>query len=147
MERLQQINASTRSAKDKGLGMQKSSRQIYSLLLASSLALVDTLPLFGKVPSANLVISNMRGPAEQLYLGGAPMVAFHGLPILPPGAGLNVTFASVHKDICLAIAAAPEAVHEPYRLAVLIQQAFNTMQAEVSGSKPKTTSRPRKAKA
>ena len=147
MQRLQQIHASTASAKDKGLGMQKVSRQIYSMLLTGSLALVDTLPLFGKAPSANLVISNMRGPAEPLYLGGAPMVAFHGLPILPPGAGLNVTFASVHKDICLAIAAAPEAVREPYRLAVLIQQAFRTMQAEVSGSNPKTPSRPRKAKA
>lgn len=44
------------------------------------------------------------------------MVAFQGLPILPPGAGLNVTSASVNTDICLAIGAAPEAVHEPFRL-------------------------------
>ena len=144
MQRLQQIHASTKSAKEKGLGMQKSSRQVYSLLLASSLALVDTLPMFGKVPSANLVISNMKGPTEPMYLAGAPMLAFHGLPILPPGAGLNITFASVFKDICLAIAAAPEAVHEPYRLAVLIQQAFRDMQAEVNGSKPKPARRTRK---
>ena len=71
------------------------------------------------MPSANLVISNMKGPTGQLYLAGAP-VAFHGLPIRPPGAGLNDTFASVNKDICLAIGAAPEAVHEPSRLAELI---------------------------
>lgn len=140
-QRLQQIHASTQAAKAKGRGMQKSFRQVYSLLLAGSLALVDTLPLFGKVPSANLVISNMKGPAGQLYLGGAPMVAFHGLPILPPGAGLNITFASVNQDICLAIAAAPEAVHEPYHLAILIQQALEELQAGVSGSKPKTTRR------
>ncbi|SDU10307.1 Diacylglycerol O-acyltransferase [Pseudomonas pohangensis] len=141
-ERLQQINAATQSAKDKGRGMQKATRQVYTLLLAGSLALTDTLPVFGKIPSANLVISNMKGPAEQLYLAGAPMVAFHGLPILPPGAGLNVTFASVNKDICLAIAAAPEAVHEPYRLATLIQQAFSNLQAEVAGTKPKPKSKP-----
>ena len=49
------------------------------------------MPWLGKVPSANLVISNMKGPTEQLYLAGAPLVAFHGLPIVPPGAGLNVT--------------------------------------------------------
>jgi WS/DGAT/MGAT family acyltransferase len=126
-QRLQQINAATLSAKAKGRGMQSSARQVYSMLLMGSLTLGDALPQFGKVPSANLVISNMRGPAEQLYLGGAPMVAFHGLPILPPGAGLNITFASVNKDICLAIAAAPEAVHEPYRLTTLIQQAFSEM--------------------
>jgi len=150
-ERLQQINAATQSAKDKGRGMQKATRQVYSLLLAGSLALTDTLPMFGKVPSANLVISNMKGPAGQLYLAGAPMVAFHGLPILPPGAGLNISFASVNKDICLAIAAAPEAVHEPYRLASLIEKAFRDLQTEVAGSKPKpkpaTPRRSPKAKA
>src|SRR5262245_22725719 len=80
-------------------------------------------PGFGEMPSANLLISNMKGPTGQLYLAGAPLVAFHGLPILPPGAGLNVTFASVNKDIGLGIGAAPEAVHEPFRLAELNEQA------------------------
>ena len=106
--------------------MQTTSRQAYALLLLGSLTISDTVPWFGKVPSANLVISNMKGPTEQLYLAGAPMVAFHGLPILPPGAGLNITFASVNTDSCIAIGAAPEAVHEPFRLAELIEQAFRT---------------------
>ena len=122
--------------------MQTTSRQAYALLLFSSLTMSDTLPGFGKVPSANLVISNMKGPTEQLYLAGAPMVAFHGLPILPPGAGLNVTFASVNTDICLAIGAAPEAVHEPFRLAQLIEQAFHKLQVEAGGTAPTTARRP-----
>jgi WS/DGAT C-terminal domain len=70
-------------------------------------------PGFGTIPSANLVISNMKGPTEQLYLAGAPLVAFHGLPILPPGAGLNVTYASVNKDICLGIGRAARRPHQP----------------------------------
>ncbi len=147
VERLQQIKASTQAAKDKGRALPKSVRQVYTLLLASSLAVVDTLPFFGKIPSANLVISNMKGPAEQLYMAGAPMVAFHGLPILPPGAGLNITFASVNKDICLAIAAAPEAVHEPYRLATLIEQAFSELQAAAEPAKGKAPRRARKTTA
>lgn len=128
LKRLRQVHAATQSAKEKGRGMQKATRQAYTLLLTGSLTMADTLPLFGRFPSANLVISNMKGPSEQLYLAGAPMVAFHGLPILPPGTGLNVTFASVNKDICLAIGAAPEAVHEPFRLAQLIEQAFRKLQ-------------------
>ena len=132
-ERLQQIHASTQSAKEKGRQLQNSVRQAYSLLLFGSQTMTDTLPWFGKVPSANLVISNMKGPTEQLYLGGAPMVAFHGLPILPPGAGLNVTFASVNKCIGLAIGAAPEAVHEPYRLAQLIERAFGNLKDLANG--------------
>ena len=124
--------------------MQTTSRQAYALLLFGSMTMSDTLPWFGKVPSANLVISNMKGPTEQLYLAGAPMVVFTGLPILPPGAGLNVTFASVNTDICLAIGAAPEAVHEPFRLAQLIEQAFHKLQADAghNGARNRTSPTP-----
>ncbi len=140
--RLEQINAATKKAKDKGRGMQTTSRQAYALLLFGSLTMSDVLPFFGKVPSANLVISNMKGPAGQLYLAGARMVAFHGLPILPPGAGLNISFASVNTDICLAVGAAPEAVHEPFRLAQLIEEAFHNLKVETSGTAPRTARRP-----
>ena len=102
----------------------------------------DTLPGFGNAPSANLVISNMKGPTGQLYSAGAPMAAFHGLPILPPGAGLNITFASVNTDTCLGIGAALEAVHEPFRLAQLIEEAFHKLQAEADSTAPRTARRP-----
>lgn len=140
-ERLMQINRATRNAKDKGRRMQTTTRQVYALLLFGSLTISDTLPWFGKVPSANLVISNMKGPTGQLYLAGAPMVAFHGLPILPPGAGLNVTFASVNTDICLAIGAAPEAVDEPFRLGELIERAFRALQTDSGIATPTVKSR------
>ncbi len=78
----------------------------------------------------------MKGPTGQLYLAGAPMVAFHGLPILPPGAGLNVTFASVNTDICLGIGAAPEAVDDPFRLAQLIEEAFRQLQVDAGKTAP-----------
>lgn len=130
LARLKEINTATNSAKDKGRGMQTASRQAYALFLLSSLTLSDTVPWLDKVPSANLVISNMKGPTEQLYLAGAPLVAFHGLPIVPPGAGLNVSFASFNTELCIAVGAAPEAVHEPFRLGELIEQAFRALQIE-----------------
>jgi WS/DGAT/MGAT family acyltransferase len=136
IERLREINTATTSAKDKGRGMQTMSRQAYALFLLGSLTLADTVPWLDKVPSANLVISNMKGPSEQLYLAGAPLVAFHGLPIVPPGAGLNVSFASFNTELCLAIGAAPEAVHEPYRLAELIEHAFRTLQKQSGATSP-----------
>jgi WS/DGAT/MGAT family acyltransferase len=141
-ERLRQINRATTNAKHKGRGMQTTTRQAYALLLAGCLTMSDSLPWFGRVPSANLVISNMKGPTEQLYLAGAPLVAFLGLPILPPGAGLNVTFASVNKDIGLAIGAAPEAVDDPFRLAQLIEQAFHQLQSGAGETVPTTAPRP-----
>jgi diacylglycerol O-acyltransferase len=137
-ERLRQINRATTNAKHKGRRMQTTSRQVYTLLLFASQTMSDT-PWFGKVPSANLVISNMKGPTEQLYLAGAPLVGFLGLPILPPGAGLNVTFASVNKDIGIGIGAAPEAVDEPFRLAELIEQAFHQLEIDTGTTAPATT--------
>jgi diacylglycerol O-acyltransferase len=141
-ERLKQINRATKNAKDKGRSMQTTSRQVYALLLFGSMTMSDTLPWFGKVPSANLVISNMKGPAGQLYLAGAPLVSFGGLPILPPGAGLNVTVASVNTELCVGIGAAPEAVHEPFRLAQLIEQAFQQLQVDAGKTAPGTARRP-----
>jgi hypothetical protein len=69
-------------------------------------------------------------------MGGMPMVAFQGLPIVPPGAGLNITFASFNKNICLAIGAAPEAVNEPYKLIELIQKSFDKLQKAALKGKP-----------
>jgi diacylglycerol O-acyltransferase len=141
LERLKEINAATTSAKDKGRGMQTTSRQVYALLLLGSLTMSDFVPWLGRVPSANLVISNMKGPNEQLYLAGAKVVAFHGLPIVPPGAGLNVTFASFNTELCIAIGAAPEAVHEPFRLAELIERAFRALQIDSGTTSPTSAGR------
>ncbi|GJF08812.1 putative diacyglycerol O-acyltransferase [Mycolicibacterium cyprinidarum] len=145
LDRLKEISAATTSAKDKGRGMQTTSRQLYALLLLGSLTAADAVPWLGKVPSANLVISNMKGPSEQLYLAGARMVAFQGLPIVPPGAGLNVTFASIGSELCIAIGAAPEAVHEPFRLADLMKIAFTALQLAAGTAGPAKNDDPRKS--
>ena len=63
------------------------------------------------------------------------MVAFQGLPIVPPGGGLNVTFASFNKNICLAVGAAPEAVDDPYKLIQFIEQSFDKLQKSVAAPK------------
>ncbi len=126
--RLQQIHDSIQQVKDKSRKLPASVRQLYSLFIFGSATLSDFSAAFEAIPSANLVISNMVGPQEQLYMGGMPMVAFQGLPIVPPGAGLNVTFASFNKAICLAVGAAPEAVNEPYKLIAFIQKSFDKLQ-------------------
>jgi hypothetical protein len=144
LERLRRIHASTQAAKKKAQSLRISVRLAYSIVLMGSLPLTKMLPAFGKVPSANLVISNVRGPAEPLFLGGAPMVAFHGMPILAHGVGLNITFASVNQDLSLAIGAAPEAVRDPLRLMALIEQSFANLQREVPAKSPQATSHGKK---
>ena len=135
-KRLVQIHDSIQKVKEKSGKLPISVRQFYSLFIFGSATLPDFSTTFEKIPSANLVISNMVGPQEQLYMGGIPMIAFQGLPIVPPGGGLNVTFASVNKAICLAVGAAPEAVNEPYKLIEFIQQSFVDLQKGTVKPKP-----------
>jgi diacylglycerol O-acyltransferase / wax synthase len=143
VERLRQVHRSTTAVKTKGSKLAGSVRQLYSLIVFGASTLPDLSKAFDHFPNSNLVISNMAGPSEQLYLAGAPQVAFHGLPIVPPGCGLNVTFASVHKSICLAVGAAPEAVSDAERLIELIQEAFSKLQKATTG---KPVARKRRAK-
>ena len=126
-KRLEQVHDSIVKVKAKSKRLPTSVRMFYSMFIFGSSALADFASAFEAIPSANLVISNMVGPREQLYMGGVPMVAFQGLPIVPPGGGLNVTFASFNKDICLAVGAAPEAVNDPYQLIQYIQQSFEKL--------------------
>ena len=133
-KRLQQVHDSIQKIKERAQETPDSVRQFYSIFLFGSSALADFSSTFEAIPSANLVISNMVGPQEQLYTGGVPMVAFQGLPIVPPGGGLNVTFASFNKDICLAVGAAPEAVDNPYQLIQLIQKSFSSLQKSTTGA-------------
>ena len=143
-KRLEQVHESIARVKKKSARLPNTVRQFYSMLVFGSSAISDFASAFEKIPSANVLISNMVGPQEQLYLGGMPMVAFQGLPIVPPGGGLNVTFASFNKNICLAIGAAPEAVDDPYKLIHFIEHSFHKLQNATMKSRK---SAPREARA
>ncbi len=135
-KRLEQVHESIANIKTRSKKLPTSIRMFYSLFIFGSSALADFSSKFEGIPSANLVISNMVGPREQLYMGGFPIVAFQGLPIVPPGGGLNITFASFNKDICLAVGAAPEAVNDPYQLTQYIQQSFEKLKKATIKKKP-----------
>lgn len=123
-DRLRQIHSSTGQIKDRSAKLPVAVRQLYAMLLFGSTTLPDVAAAFKSMPSINLVISNMRGPQGQRYLAGAPMVSFQGCPIVPPGAGLNVSFVSVNDMICLGVGATPEAVEDPHQLTRLILGAL-----------------------
>ncbi len=49
-------------ARTKGAACRRRPARPCALLLLGSLTVADALPLLGKLPSANVVISNMKGP-------------------------------------------------------------------------------------
>ena len=94
-ERLRQIVASTRAVKQRARRTPGGLLQGYTAFVASSAALLDALPgLAGRLPSFNLVLSNVRGPKRRLHLNGAPLLGAYALPIVPPGAANRDTIAN-----------------------------------------------------
>jgi WS/DGAT/MGAT family acyltransferase len=149
-ERLRQIHDSTDRVKAKAKKMSVPMRQMYTLLLMGVTTVPELTPGVSPAPSTNLIISNMAGPREQLYMGGAPVVAMHGLPIVPPNPCLNVTFVSFRGQICLAVASTPEAMRNPDRYIELLLQSFDELEQAVlpkrSGPKKKARKKSRKTK-
>jgi WS/DGAT/MGAT family acyltransferase len=128
-ERLRQIHAATNQIKERSAKLPVAVRQLYSMVLFGSTTLPDIAAAFKSLPSINLVISNMRGPQGQRYLAGAPLVAFQGCPIVPPGAGLNISFVTVNETICLGVGATAAAVADPHRLTGLIMAALAELES------------------
>jgi diacylglycerol O-acyltransferase len=135
-QRLSQIQSSIKDIKQSSAKLPSAVRQLYAMVLFGSTTLADIATALKSLPSINLVISNMRGPEGQRYLAGAPMVSFQGCPIVPPGAGLNVSFVSVNEMICLGVGAAPDAVADPHRLTQLIMEGLTSLEKTVGVKKP-----------
>jgi len=143
-ERLRQIHDSTGRVKAKAKKMSVPMRQMYTLLLMGVTTVPELTPGVSPAPSTNLIISNMAGPREQLYMGGAPVVAMHGLPIVPPNPCLNVTFVSFRGQICLAVASTPEAMRNPDRYIELLLQSFDELEQAVLPKRPGPKKKARK---
>jgi WS/DGAT/MGAT family acyltransferase len=143
-DRLQQIHDSTGRVKARAQKMSVPMRQMYTMLLLGVTAVPELTPGVSAAPSSNLIISNMAGPREQLYMGGAPVVAMHGLPIVPPNPCLNVTFVSVLGQICLAVASTPEAMSDPGRYIELLLESFAELERALLPKRPTPKKKTRK---
>jgi WS/DGAT/MGAT family acyltransferase len=98
-----------------------------SLYGASGLA--GTLP-----PLANVVISNVPGPREPLYLAGARMTSYWPLSIVEHGIGLNITVLSYAGELGFGFTAAQAAVADASELRAALLEALDEL---VAASRPK----------
>lgn len=144
VDRLQQIHESTGRVKDRARNMSAPMRQTYVMLLLGLTAVPELMPGVNATPSSNVLISNMAGPAEQLYLGGAPVRAMLGMPILPPSPCLNITFVSIMGNICLGVASTPEAMSNPGRYVELLLESYEELALALAPARKKAKPRAKK---
>lgn len=97
--------------------------------LADRLRLGDLLP----VP-VNLIISNVPGPRETVYLAGARMTSHYPVSIPAHGNALNITVQSYGDRMDFSLTACLEALPDAEHLRDLMVEAFAELQTAVDGA-------------
>jgi WS/DGAT/MGAT family acyltransferase len=130
-ERLQQIMANTRAAKEQLKGLGRNAAYVYAVLafaMSETIAIAQPGKLgLGMLP-ANVLISNVRGPEETLYLNGARLEAFFPVSTLIVAVGLNATFMSYDGQIILGFTANGSALPGIESLARYTREAFAALE-------------------
>ncbi|NJN47690.1 MAG: DUF1298 domain-containing protein [Candidatus Competibacteraceae bacterium] len=129
-QRFAVIKASANAAKVQfsAQSMETTGQQI--LLLGGLLVLIQRLGVSAHIaPPANVVISNVPGPRQTLYLNGAQLVAQYPLSMLIDGLALNITITSHADSLDFGVLACREALPDVERLANYLGDAFTELQA------------------
>ena len=130
--RMRQVVANARKAKERIRALPKDVAYAYAVL---TFALGETLALLPRgsadffIPS-NVLISNVRGPSESLYLAGARLEALCPVSTLISGMGLNITFMSYAGQVVIGFTANASALPHAGRLAQYTNEAFATLERQ-----------------
>jgi len=142
IERLQAIHESAMVAKEvhKALGadMLAEWSEFYPprpfsawMRLYSRLRLADY-----HAPPQNVIISNVPGPAEPLYIAGAKLVELYSVGPILEGIGLNITVWSYLGTLYVGLISCPELMGDLWDLAALLPQALAALTAAAALATP-----------
>nr|WP_242533373.1 wax ester/triacylglycerol synthase family O-acyltransferase [Niveibacterium umoris] len=91
-------------------------------------------------PIANLIISNVPGPAQPLYACGARMTEYWPLSIVEHGLGVNITVMSYAGTLGFGIVSAHSAMPDPDALADGLRESFaELVLCDAPAARPKRT--------
>jgi len=130
--RMREVMANTRQAKERIRTLPRDVAYAYAVLtflLGETLALV---PRGGSdyFLASNVLISNVRGPTEPLYLAGARLEALCPVSTLISGMGLNITFMSYAGQVVIGFTANASALPDAGRLAQYTREAFAALERQ-----------------
>ena len=79
-------------------------------------------------PPFNVVISNVPGPREPLYLAGAELKTYYPVSAVAEGQGLNITVQSYRDHLDFGLIACRELVPDIWRFAELFAEALEELE-------------------
>jgi diacylglycerol O-acyltransferase / wax synthase len=137
IKRLHWIHESTLGAKEHLQSLPKSGLNNYTTLFMAPYIMGILTGAAGRIkPMFNLAISNVPGPDQTLYLGGAKLEAMYPVSVLMHGQALNITCLSYAGKLNFGFTGARDALPHMQRLAVYTGEALDELEAVVLKAVP-----------
>lgn len=135
--RLLAIGRSAAAAKADMSRLSRDAVKTLAVIAQSTAAVINQFRLADVLnPPANLVLSNVPGPRETLYLMGAKLVGYYPLSLLMDGQALNITVCSHGDQLDFGILGCRNAMPDVDALARYVGDAFEELQALAELEKP-----------
>ena len=110
--------------------MSKDAAMAYAIAVLGA-AEIRSAPLVDRVtpPLANVVISNVPGPRERMYLDGAPLVGAFPVSAIAASVGLNATLTSYNGRMDFGFVGSGATMHDLPVLARHARQSYEELRA------------------
>ncbi len=132
LTRLKRIVRVTRQAKADLRHLSKTAAQDYAnLLMMPTLILTLTHRASQIPPPINVIVSNVPGSRQRLYLEGARLEALYPLSVVTDGMGINITVVSYLRRLCVAITSCPTEQPGIEGLGRMMKQQLDTLAAAI----------------
>jgi diacylglycerol O-acyltransferase len=139
VERIRQVVAAMGVAKQELRSMSKDAAMVYAVAVLGVAELTTSTHVDRVTPPlANMVISNVPGGRERLYLNGAALAGTFPVSAIAMSVGLNVTLTSYHESMNFGFVANGAAMHD---LPVLARHVDDAYQELLAVSKRRTRRR------
>lgn len=131
-ECLQVITKSTHKAKTYLASLTSGGLQNLTALIMAPFSISQMLGITSKIkPAFNLLISNVPGPKEALYLNDAKLEAFYPLTLLFQGSAISLVITSYDENLNFSITGCKDIVPDINRMTGYINEAFKELEASL----------------
>ena len=127
--RLREIIENHRIVKKAAASSHPASFSYYTLLIQTYAIMFEMLGLSNWVkPIANILISNMPGPAEIMYLKDSQLLASYPISTITPGGGVNITMVTYSGQANIGLVCCNNHIDSLEPLAGYCDEAFDMLE-------------------
>ena len=130
VERIAQVVASMDKAKDELRSMSKDAAMMYAVAILGVAEVRATAHASRVIPPlANLVISNVPGEREKMYLNGATLLGMYPVTAIAASIGLNATLTSYHDRMDFGFLGNGATMYDLRELARHVAEAYQELKS------------------